>query len=178
MDFDVFGPFPVDREKLKYGRMITKASMDHLWDDLEDESTGLSKACGCYVFGIKAAKGILPYYAGQALKGPILSEAFNSSNILKYNRALLDRGASTPVLFLLPWLTAGGKYRKPSTSDSNAILDFLEGWLIALTLQRNLNAINNKKTRFLRKLHVTGAFNPEHGEGTWDSGQFNSMMRK
>jgi hypothetical protein len=178
MDFDVFGPFKIERENLRSARMITKASMTGLWDKLEDESEGLSKACGCYVFGIKAAKGILPYYAGQALKSAILSEAFNSSNILKYNKALLDRGAGTPVLFVLPWLTNGGKYRRPSAADSNPVLDFLEDWLIAQTLQRNAKAINNKKTKFLRKVHVTGVFNAEQGESNWYSGKFNSMMRK
>lgn len=178
MDFDVFGPFEIGRKQLKFAKMITKASISNLWDDLEYASLGLSEACGCYVFGIRAGKGIRPHYAGQALKSAILSEAFNSSNILKYNQALLDQGAGTPMLFVLPLLTKGGKYRKPSKVDSNPILDFLEDWLIAQTLQRNPKAINNKKTKFLRRLHVTGVFNAVHGESTWDSGKFNAMMKK
>jgi hypothetical protein len=105
-----------------------------------------------------------------------LDEAFNSSNILKYNHALLDRKKGTPVLFVLPWLTSGGKYRKPSTVSSSPVLDFLEEWLIGVALQRNKKLINNQKTKFLRSVHVTGVFNPQHGEGTSDSKLFNLMM--
>ena len=178
VDFDIAGPFDIEREKFKNGRLITKGSIDELWDELDDWHDGLAGAVGCYVFGIRAAKGIIPYYAGQALKRPILDEAFNASNILKYNEALADKKAGTPVLFVLPWLTTGGKYRKPSSVESHPTLDFLEDWLIGAALQRNKNLINNKKTKFLRDVHVTGSFNATKGEHTTDSSQFNAMMWK
>jgi len=178
MDFDIAGPFKIGREEFLNGRLITKSSISYLWEELEVWNDGLSGAVGCYVFGIKAAKGIIPYYAGQALKRPILDEAFNASNILKYNEALVDRKAGTPILFVLPWLTTGGKYRKPSGVESHPTLDFLEDWLIGAALQRNRNLINNKKTKFLRDVHVTGSFNANRGERTDASGKFNAMMWK
>ena len=176
MKFDVAGPFEIERYTQK--SLITRHSKAALRAELEKWDEGLSDACGCYVFGVRAGKGIRPYYAGQALRRSVLEEAMNSSNINKYNEVLGDRGRGSPVLFLLPWLTNGRERykRKSKGAQRSRILDFLEDWLIGMTLQRNPKALNNQKTRFLRKVHVTGVFNPRHGEATWESGQFNSMM--
>jgi hypothetical protein len=158
--------------------MITEESKKKLKEDLEEWDEGLSEACGCYVFGIRAGKGIRPFYVGQALKRSIVNEALNPSNLLKYNKVLARRGAGAPVIFVLPWLTPNyGRYkRRTKVNRQSSTLDFLEDWLIGIALQRNGNLINNRKTRLLRRVHVTGVFNPQHGESTWEAQRFNAMM--
>ena len=66
MDFEIAGPFDISRHGNK--QMITKLSLKDLKYDLEDWDVGLSAACGCYVFAIRAGRGYTPYYVGQASK--------------------------------------------------------------------------------------------------------------
>ena len=164
MDFDVAGPFELSRHTSK--KIITRQSVSDLKADLETWEEGLSEACGCYVFALRAGKGYTPYYVGQACKSSVFHEALNASNRGKYNEALGD-SAGTPVLFVLPRRTPKGKFRKPkATGGGLGDLDFLEDWLIAAAIEKNPRLINNKKTRFLRKIHVRGFFNAKRGGST------------
>jgi hypothetical protein len=80
----------------------------------------------------------------------------DSTNILKYNEVLNDSG--THLLFIIPARTPKRKFRKRPESGDFAALSFLEDWLIGAAIERNPNLINNKKTKFLRRLHVHGFF--------------------
>jgi hypothetical protein len=174
LKFDIVGPFEVKRYTTK--GLITNESVAALKTAVEEDEVGLSNACGCYVFGIQAGRGMTPYYAGQSLRRSIFKEAMNHANITKYN-VVLASTKGTPVLFLVPWLTNGGKLRKPSKKQgSSSVLNFVEDWLIATALRKNKNLINNKQTSFLRKVHITGAFNAKHGEATSQSSKFCKMM--
>ena len=171
MHFQVQGPFKLKR----FGdrKLITKETLTCLIEDAEKAKKGLSNSCGCYVFAIRAAKGIVPWYVGQANRTTLLKEALNASNREKYN-TVFDKQAiknGTPVLFLLPKVTTtGNHFAKPTNASSGyASVNFLEDWLIACALQKNSKMINNKKTFFLRKLHITGLFNANHGEATTPS---------
>ncbi|MGH8373127.1 MAG: hypothetical protein ACRETO_10390 [Gammaproteobacteria bacterium] len=172
MRFDVAGPFKI----VRYGKKknITKDSLIQLKLDLENWEEGLSEACGCYIFAKRAGGGIIPWYVGQACRRAILNEALNSDNITKYNKVLDDNG--TPVLFFIPIRTPNGKFRKRPKLGNLPALDFLERWLIANSIDRNENLINNKETRFLRKLHVVGVFNAKRGESTDASKQLDKTL--
>jgi len=164
MHFDVAGPFELIRSGSK--KMITDISLRKLKPELENWETGLSEACGCYVFAVRAGKGFSPYYVGQACKRSILAEALNPSNREKYNKVLSDR-KGTPVLFLVPLRTPTGKFRKKrQVGGGLAYVNFLERWLIATSIEKNFRLINNKETKFLRKIHVAGIFNAKKGEST------------
>ena len=164
MHFDVAGPFDLTRHGSK--KIITDVSIRILKPQLESWEVGLSDACGCYVFAVRAGKGYSPYYVGQACKRSILMEALNPSNREKYNKVLGDR-TGTPVLFFVALRTPTGKFRKKSqVSGGLAHVDFLERWLIATSIEKNHRLINNKETQFLRKLHVAGIFNARKGEST------------
>lgn len=129
-----------------------------------DREPGLSDACGCYLFALRAGKGFTPYYVGQACKRSIFREALNPANLVKYNT--LD-SAGTPVLFLIPMKTPQDKFRKPSQAAGGlAALDFLERWLIAVAMDKNVDLLNNRETKFLRNIHVRGIFNSRKGEWT------------
>lgn len=173
MIFDVAGPFEIDRQGKK--KNITKESINLLRDKLEDWQEGLSHACGCYVFAKRAGKGITPWYIGQACKSPMLWEAMNSDNITKYNH-VLDDDKGTPLLFVIPAKTPGGKLRKRPTNGKLASLSFLERWLIAEAIQKNPNLINTKETSFLRELHVVGIFNAKKGEATASSRELSKTL--
>jgi hypothetical protein len=174
MHFDVAGPFELSRFGLK--KLITDNSVKVLKPTLDAWEEGLSEACGCYVFAIRAGKGCSPYYVGQACKRSILIEALNPSNREKYNKALSER-KGTPLLFFIALRTPTGKFRKKSqVSGGLAYVDFLERWLIAASIEKNERLINNKETRFLRNMHVVGVFNARKGESTRASQDFEKTV--
>lgn len=167
MNFDVVGPFVLSRHGAK--QIITDQSLKELGPELEAEEPGLSDACGCYVFGVRAGRGMTPYYVGQACKRSILKEALNPSNREKYNK-VISESKGNPIIFFIPMRTPRGKLRKRSKGDGGIpALDFLESWFISMAIEKNPDLINIKETKFLRSLHVTGVFNPKHGEATADS---------
>jgi hypothetical protein len=162
MRFDVAGPFELRRYGKK--KIITNESMTALKPQLENWSPGLSKACGCYIFAIRAGKGYTPYYVGQACKRSLLLEALNPSNIQKFNTACSE-SKGMPVVFFLPMRTPTGRYRKKGGGRGS--LGFLEQWLIAAAIEKNRNGlINTRETHFLRKITVVGIFNAKRGEAT------------
>jgi hypothetical protein len=161
VNFDIEGPFELTRHTAK--KIITKQTREILYKTLERKD-GLSNARGCYVFATRAGRGYMLHYVRQACKRALIAEALNSDNITKYNTCLSDT-KGTPVIFLVLWLTPGGRLKITRTNKSRA-LDFLEEWLIATALYKNPNLINNKKTFFLRNIHVRGIFNPTHGGAT------------
>ena len=61
--YETFGPFEVPRKVGARGKKVldfSSPSINRFWDDVESEVTGLSKARGCYLFGIRAGRGIKP----------------------------------------------------------------------------------------------------------------------
>lgn len=105
-----------------------------------------------------------------------MTEALNPSNREKYNK-VLSESKGTPILFLIPMRTPTGKFRKKSqVSGGLAALDFLEGWLIANAIEKNTDLINNKRTKFLRQIHVVGFFNAKKGESTSASQQLRKAL--
>jgi hypothetical protein len=163
MLFDVAGPFVIPRFGKK--KNITKESLKQVREQMEHHASGLSEACGCYVFAKRAGQGITPWYIGQACKSPMLAEALNPANMAKYNR-ILDDDQGTPVLFAIPAKTPGGRFRQRPANGKLASLSFLERWLIAAAIEKNPDLVNSKETKFLRDLHVVGVFNAKKGEST------------
>lgn len=167
MFFDVAGPFKIKQHGAK--QVITKESLRLLKTKLEEYEEGLSDACGCYVFAVRAGKGYTPYYVGQACKSSLPNEALNPSNISNYNGILTHR-KGTPVLFFIPMRTPQGKFRKRNkTNGYLSSLTFLERWLIHAAVSKNYDLINSKETYFLKNIHVKGIFNARKGESTSDS---------
>ena|SRR5579859_3802456 len=161
MHFDIVGPFELTRHGTK--KLLTEQSMTDMRPEIERRKRGLSKACGCYVFAIRAGKGYTPYYAGQACKQSIFREALNRSNREKYNKACSE-SKGKPVLFLLPMLSPNGRYRKKG--GGGLAINFLERWLIAAALMKNPKVLNSKETKILRNITVTGILNAKRGEAT------------
>jgi hypothetical protein len=180
MRFDVAGPFLLSRHGFK--GLITEESLKDLKEAAEAWETGLSSACGCYVFAMRAGKGYTPYYVGQSSKKAIIAEALNTINQMIYNKVLGSVSKGKPVIYLIPMKTPGGRFRKPNKSESKKrtfpSVDFLEEWLIAQALQKNPSLRNNMKTKFVRQLHVVGLFNPQPGEATKASTELKKAIWK
>lgn len=174
MNFGVAGPFDITRHGSK--DLITKQSKTDLKQVLDKVDIRLSQACGCYIFALRAGTGYTPYYIGQSCKNSLTEEAFNPSNMGKYNDIIAE-SKGTPIIFLIPLLTPKGKFRKQTSRNRKLpSVDFLERWLIGEALKKNENLKNNKETMFLKNIHVIGIFNARHGEATSDSRELKRVL--
>lgn len=68
-----------------------KQSLSAFWNAV-DELCGyqISTACGCYVFSIRAGRGVLPWYVGKAEKQSFRAECFAAHKLNIYNKGLAN----------------------------------------------------------------------------------------
>lgn len=133
------------------------------WDCVDGEvEEGLSGAIGCYIFSIRAGKGILPWYVGLAIKQSFRKECFTSHKLLHYNNAIAGR-KGTPLLTLVPKYTPSGRLVGP-TGSRHRDIEFLEAMLISSCLRRNKDLRNKKDTKLLKEMVVPGLLNTPKGK--------------
>lgn len=161
MKFKVFGPFVLPRNSNKSLVAHELESRREFWWEVDESNEGLSKACGCYVFCIQTGGGTLPWYVGKTEKRSFSKECLQAHKIVHYNSACTDR-KGTPQLYLVPQLTKGGRFRKPTTGKRAAISS-LESILIGFALSRNPGLLNIKGTAMLKNLEVPGLINAKGG---------------
>jgi hypothetical protein len=164
MQYEIYGPFEIEQSDQ---RLIPSRRRDHraFWERVEEEEPGLSDACGCYVFGVRAGGGIRVWYVGQAQKQPFGIECLSASKINAYNEAVFETDKGTPVLFLLPRLTPKGRFcRTTNSHGGHTDIGFLEDYLLASALRTNPRLKNIKGTKYLQSLHVAGLINPKPGK--------------
>ena len=164
MDFEVNGPFFLTRAK---GIIDSSAAAKkQFWQDIETQHTGLPDACGCFVFAIKANRGTLPWYVGKAERLSFKQECLSPHKVTHFNRAVAGRTSSAPVIYLLPHLTAGGKYKSPATAKADhQAVQKLESLLIGMAFSKNPDLLNIKGTKWLRELMVKGFINSKKAKG-------------
>lgn len=139
-----------------------KNSLNEFWTDLDQLlDDGISSSIGCYIFSIRAGKGVLPWYVGMAEKQSFRKECFTSHKINHYNNAIAGR-RGTPELTLIPKFTKGGKLVNPTGNDHRDIQQ-LEAMLIGNCLTRNRNLLNLRDTKLLREMIVPGLLNSPAG---------------
>ena len=170
MNFDVFGPFALPRNEDK--DRIADSRLDELYNKAEESCKGLLAACGCYVFVIRAAKGYTPWYVGRTKKQTLKKEPFTPTNLRKYESVLRH---GTPMIFFIPIKSKNNTRFRKQNSYLDSV-DFLEKWLIAEALKKNIHLLNSRDTKFVRKLHVRGIFNATHGEATCASTELSRAM--
>lgn len=156
MQYEVYGEFPISRNGARISR--SKDDKSNFWAHVEEMKHGLSDACGCYVFVIRGRA----WYVGMAEKQTFKQECFALHKILQYNEAL-GSVAGKPSLILLPKMTPGGRFAKP-TSRGHSDIRLLENMLIGSALSRNPNLQNVKGTKLLREMNVPGFLNPRPGQ--------------
>lgn len=156
MKFEIYGGFDVARS----AKLVSRSKQDKhdLWDAVEEAESGLSEACGCYIFVIRNRA----WYVGMAEKQSFKQECFALHKITQYNEALA-RVTGNPTLFLIPKLTPGGRFAKP-TSRGHSDIRLLENLLIGSALRRNPSLQNVKGTRMLREMKVPGFLHSGQGQ--------------
>jgi len=157
VQFAIYGGFEIQRKKNRLGLFENS-----FWNQVEVAAGDLSKACGCYVFALKHGNNIVAWYVGKTERRTFGHECFQATKINYYNEALIDHNG-TPLLFLLPRLTAAGNRFSKPTSGKYRDIDYLETMLIGIALERNRELLNVKKTRLLREIVVPGIINSPQG---------------
>lgn len=156
MRFQVAGPFPLYRTEA--GLVDSSAlARRYYWDWIEENAPGLSSACGCYIFSIRASRGSLPWYIGKAERQSFQKECLTPHKVVHFNNALAGRKGK-PELFFIPQVTRAGKYRAPTSSRRPAIRE-LESLLIGMAMNRNPDLLNIAGTKWLQQITVEGFLN-------------------
>ena len=134
--FNVRGPFPIKLRRRPGGRFIDVETIARFWSQCAD----LVEETGCYVFGVRAGRGIVPAYVGQSTTG-FKNECFESHKLQHYHGALADRAKATPVMFFLV-RTEG------PASTVEASVDRLEDFLIQIASDRNPSLRNVRRVEW------------------------------
>jgi hypothetical protein len=162
MEYSIHGPFELKRSKgfknKKVGVDYTKEAKKEFWNIVGNRVPDLPSACGCYLFAIKASKGIKPWYVGLAEKQIFQKECFGLQKINIYTTVINKCGKGTPILFLIAKRTNKGKFVNPSKNGHKDI-QYLETILIGTAMEKNPNLMNIKKTKYLKEMCVPGLIN-------------------
>lgn len=135
------------------------------WEEL-DQLNGyeVSGGIGCYVFAIRAGKGVTPWYVGLAEKQSFRKECFAPHKINHYN-AVLNKYRGTPMLTVVAKHSPSGKLVLPNGKVHRDIQQ-LEIMLIGNCLSRNAELRNIRDTKLLREMRVSGLLNTPTGRPT------------
>ena len=162
MYYETYGEFVVPRKQTPKGKVFDDSTkvLNDFWDMVDQQTPGLSKARGCYIFAIKAGKGIKPWYVGQTKK-TFRDECFQPQKKSHYNNVINDIAKGTPVMILVARHTPKGKLAKALPLSE---ADFVEQLLISQSLSANSELVNTKNTAFIKKIRVPGVLNSPAGK--------------
>lgn len=156
MKFSIHGPYRIRRGR--NGLIDSSAgAIQEFWERVERRHPGLAGACGCYLFAVRAGRGIKPWYVGQTSKMSFARECLGNHQLNLYNN-VIARKKGTAVIYLIAKLTRSGKFRRPSRNRVGSIY-VLETLLIGAGLEKNPKLQNVHKTKYLRGLVVPGFLN-------------------
>lgn len=160
MQYLVRGPFKINKKQ--NGRLdLEKGPKKTFWDNVSSNDSRIRKACGCYLFAIKASKGYKPWYVGSAHKQNFERECFAAHKINIYNEAIAKR-KGTAIIFFISKMTHGGKFSKISKNHQPDI-EFIETLLIGACIKKNASLLNVQKTKHLREISIPGFINCPKG---------------
>lgn len=145
--FRVEGPFkiPLHPAKNKAAKLIAE-NLDKFW---AQDGNLFANRIGCYVFGIRVGRNIVPWYVGKTRKS-FEQECFQKHKQDHYAKALADVLKGTPVMFFVTYpLGKPGK-----TNEQN--IDELETFLIQLAIDVNPKIRNISKAKDLPTWGVEG----------------------
>jgi hypothetical protein len=162
--FEIVGPREVPIYQGKAGRTITDENVSQFWKRNED----LSKRRGCYVFGIRAGKGLTPAYVGRATRS-FKQEAFAHHKLTRYQQFLADYQKGTPVLF---FVAAPKKKGAPNAAHIKGLEDFL----IQTGLVANPDLLNVKGTK-AEEWGIAGMLRGGKGKPSRAAREFKKLMK-
>ena len=161
MRFSIHGPFKL----LKYGKTIDhrNEAKKIFWKEV-DQNEALSTGCGCYLFAMRAGRGVTPWYVGKAEKQKFYSEVFGSHKLTIYGSVIANQ-KGTPLIFLIAKRSSSkNKLSKPTKNkNGDAFINDLEILLMGAALKKNKKLSNIKNSVTIRNLIVPGFINSTHG---------------
>jgi hypothetical protein len=163
--YTVRGPYLVPSVKKNSGSKFISKPTKSIWTELGADD--LKKKHGCYIFGIRSAKGIVPYYVGKATK-TFEKESFTNDKLQKYNDALTEFKKGNPVIFFIV---------QPSTKWSKKEIADIEKFLVPIAYSKNPEIKNTylvaKKTWSIKNV-VSG--DKSHKKPNLSEQKFRAMM--
>ena len=173
MKFSVYGPYELPRQN---GLIDTTAkSKKSFWADVDAKVAGLSEACGCYIYVVRAKRGALPWYVGLTTKRSFKLEAIGLHQVNHYNQAIAQKVGVKPQLYFLAKETPKRRFAKPS-KNSHSDIEFLEMFMFGIALNRNGGLRNSKNTKHLKTLVVPGVINTPQRPPTKDERSLNAAL--
>lgn len=133
--FVVRGPFEVRTTKLNAGRTITTENVKVFWEEHPDEAW----LRGCYVFAMRAGRGLTPGYVGKATK-TFKQEVFTPQKVMKYQQFLARYRRGAPVMFFIE------APKKRGLANGRHIAG-LEAFLIQVAAAANSELLNVQGTK-------------------------------
>ena len=127
----------------------------------------ISDKNGCYVFAVRAGKGIRPWYVGKT-SGRMKTECFTNHKLDHYNKALGNYKRGTPVLF---FVVPDGRKRKVAKTT----LREMEIWLIKAAADQNFDLCNKQHNRW-PKWSIRGVINTGSGKPPQAASTFRKTM--
>jgi hypothetical protein len=123
---------------------------------------------GCYVFGVRAGKGMTPGYVGSARK-TFKQEVFAPHKLTRYQQFLADYARGTPILF---FVLAPKKKGVPNAAHIRALEDFL----IQTGVVANSGLLNIKGTK-AEDWGISGVLRGGKGKPSKDAREFRRIMK-
>ena len=114
--FKIEGPFDVPILPKVASKMVAE-DLSSFWQQCHT----LKGKVGCYVFAVRAGKGLTPLYVGKTTDC-FEKECFTSTKINHYNYGLASYSKGTPVMFFAVYPVKKGKV---NASDVTDLEDFL-----------------------------------------------------
>jgi len=137
-EYGIIGPLRIPIKKGGRGNIIDSQNLQNFWRDPKADNIKAKR--GCYVFGIRAAKGIVPYYVGKTSRCDFEGECFTADKLVKYMEALSETKKGSPVLFFVVHPNKRGK-------TNSRQIDEIETFLVKLECIKNPSHGNNQKTK-------------------------------
>lgn len=163
-NFEVNGPFEVPTYKGLAARLIRSDEGRSFFS----RYPALAKASGCYVFGMRAGRGITPFYVGKACR-TFEQECFAPDKINRYNECLVDYARGGPVLFLVALPVRRGRRNEQAIGE-------LEDFLIQVAVARNQDLLNVKGTS-APEWGILGVLRSGSGRRSANADTFAKMLR-
>ena len=160
--FEIRGPLKVPTYDGKAAKIVDPDGLSAFW-----ESSRVENRRGCYVFAVRAGKGMRPVYVGRATKN-FKQEVFASHKLEKYQRCLADIEKGTPVLFFVMLPATKGK---PNVKA----IESVEEYLIQIAVSKNPDLLNVKGTE-LEDWGIAGVIRGGSGKRSKAAAAFKQAM--
>ena len=162
-EFEVLGPFEIPM----LGR-ATQIAVDDKVARTKLAENVFGKRRGCYVFCLTSRGRSIPWYVGKAAKQTFAEEIFNTSNCVKYGKALAKSGRGKPELYFVASPNKQGRLNEKA-------IDKLETRLVEYCGSVNSDILNEKKSK-IYQLRIVGVINTRQGRPSKAATAVSKMM--